>query len=144
MVTMDKQHDDDCVHMMHSHSHVPFLQVLAPQKGVKEELARAANDKFYAYSRIQHRVQWVMMEREKMQREADAREKERRMLHMGLTFAFMVVIDAQSYGPHVHKPTMNSFIAVEELQIDWHDFTVVETIPNTEFERLDLPPPVNV
>jgi hypothetical protein len=50
-----------------------------PQKGVKEELARAADDKFYSYARIQHRLQWALMERERKKREDDVAEKERSM-----------------------------------------------------------------
>jgi hypothetical protein len=52
---------------------------LVPQKGVKEELARAADDKFYSYARIQHRLQWALMERERKKREDDVAEKERSM-----------------------------------------------------------------
>lgn len=50
-----------------------------PPKGVVEDLRKASEDMFDAFSRVETRMQWAKLERERKKREEDQTEKERRM-----------------------------------------------------------------
>lgn len=49
--------------------------------GVKDDLKKASTDKFSIYDRIQKRVEWEEVERERKQRDEDLIAKEKRMYY---------------------------------------------------------------